>query len=43
MPVHVAESPLTCVAMGGGQSLEEFDTMRRSELAASRQRVGRRG
>ena len=25
MPVHLAESPLTCVAVGSGRSLEEFD------------------
>ena len=25
MPVHVAESPLTCVAVGSGRALEEFD------------------
>src|SRR5204862_4206027 len=24
MPVHLAESPLTCVAVGSGRSLEEF-------------------
>src|SRR5207253_8378421 len=24
MPTHVAESPLTCVAVGSGRSLEEF-------------------
>src|SRR5215210_4253241 len=26
MPVHTAESPLTCVAVGSGRSLEEFET-----------------
>jgi rod shape-determining protein MreB len=25
MPVHVAESPLTCVAVGSGMYLEEFE------------------
>jgi rod shape-determining protein MreB len=40
MPVHVAESPLTCVAMGSGRSLEEFETIHRS--ARARQRNGRR-
>ena len=25
MPVHLAESPLTCVAVGSGRSLEEFE------------------
>jgi rod shape-determining protein MreB len=31
MPVQVAESPLTCVAVGSGKSLEEFDVIHRSE------------
>jgi rod shape-determining protein MreB len=30
MPVHVAESPLTCVAVGSGRALEEFDVLQRS-------------
>jgi rod shape-determining protein MreB len=30
MPVHLAESPLTCVAVGSGRSLEEFETMNRA-------------
>jgi rod shape-determining protein MreB len=30
MPVHVADSPLTCVAIGSGRSLEEFDVIHRS-------------
>jgi rod shape-determining protein MreB len=29
MPAQLAESPLTCVAIGSGQSLEEYDTMSR--------------
>jgi rod shape-determining protein MreB len=29
LPVYVAESPLTCVAMGAGHSLEEMPVMRR--------------
>src|SRR5271156_4506194 len=28
MPTHLAESPLTCVAVGAGRSLEEVDAMR---------------
>src|SRR3954465_12332272 len=36
MPVHIAESPLTCVAVGPGRSLEEFETLHRSQKAASR-------
>ena len=31
MPVHLAESPLTCVAVGSGRSLEEFEAIRRSD------------
>jgi rod shape-determining protein MreB len=30
MPTHVAESPLTCVAVGSGRSLEEFEVIQRS-------------
>src|SRR6266487_446596 len=30
MPTHLAESPLTCVAVGAGRSLEEFEAMRNS-------------
>ena len=40
MPVHVAESPLTCVAVGSGRSLEEFEAIHRS--AKARSRSGRR-
>jgi rod shape-determining protein MreB len=36
MPVHLAESPLTCVAVGSGRSLEEFEVIHRT------QRKGRR-
>src|SRR5437762_3360465 len=38
MPVHLAESPLTCVAVGSGRSLEEFDVIHRSERAHRRSR-----
>jgi len=41
MPVHIAESPLTCVAVGSGRSLEEYETLHRSAMATSRQRSGR--
>ena len=34
MPVHVAESPLTCVAVGSGRSLEEFEAIHRSQASA---------
>jgi rod shape-determining protein MreB len=30
MPVHLAESPLTCVAVGSGRSLEEFEVIRKT-------------
>jgi rod shape-determining protein MreB len=30
VPVHVAESPLTCVAVGAGHSLEEWPTLERA-------------
>jgi rod shape-determining protein MreB len=40
MPVHLAESPLTCVAVGSGKSLEEFEAIHRS--AKARQRNGKR-
>jgi rod shape-determining protein MreB len=40
MPVHLAESPLTCVAVGSGRSLEEFEAIHRSNRA--RRRNGRR-
>ena len=36
MPTHLAESPLTCVAVGAGRSLEEFEAMRNSARAHSR-------
>jgi rod shape-determining protein MreB len=32
LPIYVVDSPLTCVAIGAGRSLEEFDTIRRSAL-----------
>src|SRR5213596_1413535 len=36
MPVHLAESPLTCVAVGSGRSLEEFEAIHRSQGAKRR-------
>jgi rod shape-determining protein MreB len=43
MPVHLAESPLTCVAVGSGRSLEEFDAIHRAnQMYANRRRNGRR-
>jgi len=36
IPIHIAESPLTCVAIGSGRSLEEVDTMRKSSNGRAR-------
>ena len=36
MPVQLAESPLTCVAVGSGRSLEEFEAIHRSARARSK-------
>jgi rod shape-determining protein MreB len=36
MPAHLAESPLTCVAVGSGRSIEEFATTRRSNGTRTR-------
>ena len=36
MPVHLAESPLTCVAVGSGRSLEEFEAIHRSDRSRKR-------
>jgi rod shape-determining protein MreB len=33
MPVHIADAPLTCVATGAGQSLEELDRLGRRGVA----------
>ncbi|HZO98296.1 MAG TPA: rod shape-determining protein [Gaiellaceae bacterium] len=38
MPTHLAESPLTCVAVGSGRSLEEFEAIRNSARARARSR-----
>jgi rod shape-determining protein MreB len=38
MPVNRAESPLTCVAVGSGRSLEEFDTLQRLSQRSRRHR-----
>ena len=39
MPIHLADSPLTCVAVGSGRSLEEFEVMRKSSQGARRRRA----
>src|ERR671932_46043 len=41
MPAHRAESPLTCVAVGSGRSLEEFEVIHRTNKN-SRNRTRRR-
>src|SRR5437588_5752161 len=38
MPVHLAESPLTCVAVGSGRSLEEFEAIHRSQRTRQKTR-----
>ena len=38
MPIHIAESPLTCVAVGSGRALEEFEVMRKSSKVSKRPR-----
>lgn len=38
IPTHLAESPLTCVAIGSGRSLEEFEAIHRSTQARRRRR-----
>ena len=42
MPVHLAESPLTCVAVGSGRSLEEFEVIHRSNRSRARRNGSRR-
>jgi len=41
MPIHLADSPLTCVAVGSGRSLEGFEVMRRASQGSRRARRGR--
>jgi len=38
MPCQVTESPLTCVAVGSGRSLEEFEVIHRANRSAGRRR-----
>jgi rod shape-determining protein MreB len=42
MPVHLAESPLTCVAVGSGRSLEEFEVIHRTQKSRGRRRSNHR-
>jgi len=36
MPIHVAENPLSCVAIGSGKCLEEFEALQRVLVTPSR-------
>ena len=38
MPAQIAESPLTCVAVGSGRSLEEFEAMHKAQRRSGRRR-----
>ncbi len=38
MPCQITESPLTCVAVGSGRSLEEFEVIHRTNRTARRRR-----
>ena len=40
IPVHLAESPLTCVAVGSGRSLEEFEVIHRTNRSRAARRNG---
>jgi rod shape-determining protein MreB len=40
IPTRLAESPLTCVAIGAGHSLEELDALRRSSAIGRSRRTG---
>ena len=42
MPMHLAESPLTCVAVGSGRSLEEFEAIHRCRQGSRPHRNGSR-
>ena len=39
MPAQIAESPLTCVAVGSGRSLEEFEAIHRASKNSGRRRI----
>jgi rod shape-determining protein MreB len=38
MPIHIADSPLTCGAVGSGRALEEFEVIRRASQGTRRTR-----
>jgi rod shape-determining protein MreB and related proteins len=41
LPVHIADSPLTCVAIGAGRSLEELPTYEKTATSRGPRRPGR--
>jgi rod shape-determining protein MreB and related proteins len=43
MPAQIAESPLTCVAVGSGRSLEEFEAIHRASRNSGRRRIAHAG
>jgi len=36
MPIHVADNPLSCVAIGSGKCLEEFEVLKRVLVSSNR-------
>jgi rod shape-determining protein MreB len=36
MPIHVAENPLSCVVIGSGKCLEEFEVLKRVLISSNR-------
>jgi rod shape-determining protein MreB len=42
MPMHLAESPLTCVAVGSGRSLEVLEVMHKAAKSRHKSRNGYR-
>jgi rod shape-determining protein MreB len=42
MPTQLADSPLTCVAVGSGRSLEVLEEIKKTTKARSRNRNGYR-
>jgi rod shape-determining protein MreB len=36
MPIHVADEPLSCVAIGSGKCLEEFEVLKRVLISSTR-------
>jgi rod shape-determining protein MreB len=36
MPVHIAENPMDCVALGTGKALEELDLLKRVQVLSKK-------